>query len=746
MRLASGVVFAVLVVNAPVAAFGQGDPAATGKAGPLSTLAAGLPAREATPPSNLVRADGVDAQQAQVLFAHAQAAIYLWDRDEVWLLSPDSLDTLRTKSATLGGALGTAPLPATVTTVGPATPRELVERVRAEHPDLDRSGTPRFLAMLPTHRAGSTPQRRPPAQATASAGKTIAFSETFESNPWTRWDRSDTTGGAYMWERTSCDRHGGAYSADAVRGGSVGSGLSCSASYADDTETRMATSSCVNIAGASQAWLDLWATGETEECCDYLALYFDDGTGHYWGYGYAGSYPGWWHVIHNLRQWWGIGDLTQLSCNSLLVEFSSDYSVTPGFGARIDDLTIRTDPLSGLSCSGSAAPASGPAPLTVAFTASAPGASAGADYYWYFGDGDSSTQPSTSHTYTAEGEYYAELYVEDGVSRCTGGARVVVTGACVVSCSASVPASGVAGVPVSFNASSSTSNCGTGVTYAWTFGDGGSSNLEDPSHSYTAPGSYSWSLVAAAGGSSCTRTGSITISGAQTTTYLVPGVAHAPGAAGTNWRTKLSVLNRSGAASQVTFDYVRTSKTLSEVVSLANGELRAWEDVAVDLFGVAGDSSGAVVVSSTRPLVVNARTYNVGASGTFGQFLPGVGEASALRAGDLGAISMLSKNSNFRTNIGFVNLGTASCTVRVTLRDPNGTAIGSQRTLAVPAQGWKQDNDIFSSSGAGTRNEAYATVEVLTSGCEVWGYGSVVDNATGDPTTVPLEVNAGAKR
>ena len=66
--------------------------------------------------------------------------------------------------------------------------------------------------------------------------------------------------------------------------------------------------------------------------------------------------------------------------------------------------------------------------------------------------------------------------------------------------------------------------------------------------------------------------------------------------------------------------------------------------------------------------------------------------------------------------------------------------MGSQRTLTVPADGWKQDNDIFQDANAGTHANAYATVEVLTSGCEVWGYGSVVDNRSGDPTTIPIQV------
>jgi subtilisin-like proprotein convertase family protein len=223
--------------------------------------------------------------------------------------------------------------------------------------------------------------------------------------------------------------------------------------------------------------------------------------------------------------------------------------------------------------------------------------------------------------------------------------------------------------------------------------------------------------------------------------YLVAGIAHAPGAAGTNWRSKMAVLNRSGTAAQLTLTYVRTAKGLkSETITLAANQLMAWDDVAVSLFGVTSNSSGAILIESTQRLIVTARTFNVGAAGTFGQFLPGVDESEALLSGQTGVISQLTKNADFRTNIGFVNLGPAACVARITLRDTAGNAIGSQRTVSVPATGWKQDNDTFQNAGAGNRANAYATVDLLTADCEVWGYASVVDNRTGDPTTIPMVV------
>ncbi len=53
---------------------------------------------------------------------------------------------------------------------------------------------------------------------------------------------------------------------------------------------------------------------------------------------------------------------------------------------------------------------------------------------------------------------------------------------------------------------------------------------------------------------------------------------------------------------------------------------------------------------------------------------------------------------------------------------------------------WIQENDIFARAGVSNCPVGYATVELLTSGSSIWAYGSVVDNNTGDPTTIPILV------
>jgi hypothetical protein len=167
--------------------------------------------------------------------------------------------------------------------------------------------------------------------------------------------------------------------------------------------------------------------------------------------------------------------------------------------------------------------------------------------------------------------------------------------------------------------------------------------------------------------------------------------------------------------------------------------MAAWDDVVEEAFGITDPVSGSIRVDSNTPVVVTARTFNQAAQGTFGQFLPGARMGDSMGSGETGVLSQLTNNAAFRTNVGFINLGDSQVQVRVTVYDASGAMLGT-RNVAVAPSGWKQQNDIFGAVGAGTVDNGYAMVEVLTEGGMVWGYGSVVDNATGDPTTVPLVI------
>ena len=70
--------------------------------------------------------------------------------------------------------------------------------------------------------------------------------------------------------------------------------------------------------------------------------------------------------------------------------------------------------------------------------------------------------------------------------------------------------------------------------------------------------------------------------------------------------------------------------------------------------------------------------------------------------------------------------------------DSSGNLVGDVGSRQLDPGQWKQDNNIFNQLGAGSHDHAYARIRVIGEGCSIWAYGSVIDNATGDPTTIPV--------
>ncbi|HKR05483.1 MAG TPA: PKD domain-containing protein [Bacteroidia bacterium] len=111
---------------------------------------------------------------------------------------------------------------------------------------------------------------------------------------------------------------------------------------------------------------------------------------------------------------------------------------------------------------------------------------------WNFGDGSSSTQQNPSHLYNAPGTYNVTVTVASG-------------GGCTASFTASVtinpkPVADFSTTSVCKNATTdftdlSTMQNGSINSYAWSFGDGGTSNLQNPSHTYANDGSYTATLI-----------------------------------------------------------------------------------------------------------------------------------------------------------------------------------------------------------------------------------------------------------
>jgi hypothetical protein len=223
--------------------------------------------------------------------------------------------------------------------------------------------------------------------------------------------------------------------------------------------------------------------------------------------------------------------------------------------------------------------------------------------------------------------------------------------------------------------------------------------------------------------------------------YLVAGIAHAPGAGGSSWRSTLAVTNPSSQPANLTLTYQFGGITATRTIILSGDAIREWDDVASSLFGQSGSTSGSIRVESNLPLLVTARTYNATLGGTFGQYLPGAESTTAIASGQMGVLPQIKKVSGYRTNVGFINLGSSAITIQTRLFSEDGFPLGNPIATTVAATEWKQINDVFATAGINQCSVGFATVELTSGAGPFWAYASVVDNASGDPTTIPVFVN-----
>jgi len=123
----------------------------------------------------------------------------------------------------------------------------------------------------------------------------------------------------------------------------------------------------------------------------------------------------------------------------------------------------------------------GCAPLTVNFTQYSIAAT---NWGWAFGDGNVSTQQSPTHTYLNAGTYTVQLFADNGCSYDTTTQVITVFPSPAVAFTWA-PDSVCAGDAFQFtNLTANTANI------VWSFGDGNTSVLSDPEHTYAGSGTY----------------------------------------------------------------------------------------------------------------------------------------------------------------------------------------------------------------------------------------------------------------
>lgn len=192
---------------------------------------------------------------------------------------------------------------------------------------------------------------------------------------------------------------------------------------------------------------------------------------------------------------WDFGDGTTSSLSDPVHTYanSGTYTVTLSGTSQTNGCTgsishpviVSTNPTAAFTPS----PNSGCVNLQVTF-----GNSSGNTSFqsWDFGDGNTSSVFSPSHTYTSPGSYTVRLYVENA-NGCADSTEQIITVYPLPAAAFSVTSSDACVPPVNVNFTNTSSGA---VSYDWDFGNGQTSQLNNPATVYMAPGSYTIQLTA----------------------------------------------------------------------------------------------------------------------------------------------------------------------------------------------------------------------------------------------------------
>ena len=358
-------------------------------------------------------------------------------------------------------------------------------------------------------------------------------------------------------------------------------------------------------------------------------------------------------------------------------------------------------------------------------------------WYWTFGDNSFSTQQNPSKKFVNAGNYNVSLTV----SR-PGAASSTRTQLVVVASSTPVTQPVVA----AFDMSAATSSPGATVTFTdrssgsptqwqWSFGDGGTSNARNPQHAYAAPGTYTVTLMASKAGSSSTSTRQVVVSSIVPYRTLISAAAQVPGQGGTSWRTELSLFNAGleGATVKLILLPSQTTRTLY----LTPRQSVTYTNTLLEVFGMTA-GAGALSIEadsagSSAQLRVTSRTFTTGAIGTYGQSVP---EVQPEQLAKTLYLTGLQNNSDYRTNIGFVNRAAGAVSATLTLYSRTGNVLSTKDVTFAPGS-FQQSSLLSHFPGLNSSTSGAMTMRITTNVTDALNaYASVIDNDTQDPVYI----------
>ena len=220
---------------------------------------------------------------------------------------------------------------------------------------------------------------------------------------------------------------------------------------------------------------------------------------------------------------------------------------------------------------------------------------------------------------------------------------------------------------------------------------------------------------------------------ASASRLIIPAAGRLPGANGTFWRSDVTLFNPNGFTPQtVTLRYRAAGSDNRNAPSRQYTVLGGRTIVLADVLAAFGLSSGSgaleVTWSAGNAPVVTSRTYTtVEGGGTYGQSIDPVAAFSRDAF-----VPGLRSDFSFRSNVGFVNDSDVTTGVTVSLLASNGQTLATAFVqLAPKSQSQSSVAALF--PGVDVSSLGTFTLQAHDDSGQLFAYGSIVDNASGDP-------------
>ncbi len=220
--------------------------------------------------------------------------------------------------------------------------------------------------------------------------------------------------------------------------------------------------------------------------------------------------------------------------------------------------------------------------------------------------------------------------------------------------------------------------------------------------------------------------------GGAASPMVLPAVGRAPGVGGTYWRSDVTVYNPGSTTLVLSLRYLQAGSddrsASAQPLYVSAGHTVVLSDV-LQQFNVSS-GSGALELSwfgGVSP-IVTSRTYTPStAGGTYGQSIDPIQAFGS----DMYVTGLRSDNS-FRSNVGFVNGSDQPIAISLTLYASSGTPVATGLiTLAPRSQAQSALSTLFPNAAISSLGSV--TLQAHSDSGSMFAYGSMVDNASGDP-------------